>query len=254
MPQDTENKDLCKHTEDAQAFLLTPTKGTAYIHGTATNMAVCIDDSQHSLIIDSGYCSTVAKDYLDNHFPNWEKHLLPTKAKEFKRAAGKMTSFRPIIKKIIIPQRKGNIRLNSDFIVLDDAHIQGFLLVTDYQRIYGIDIYNSKNRNITIGTNREKKFALEIYQMSTHDPLEELLNEFREGQFSTSLTRHDIELYLDVERPSPPMLRRPSYPASLETRKEIEKHISEHLDMDVFRKIGHNEIVEITTPVLITWD
>ncbi|MBW0573826.1 hypothetical protein O181_113541 [Austropuccinia psidii MF-1] len=49
------------------------------------------------------------------------------------------------------------------------------------------------------------------------------------------------------------MLRRPPYPASLETRKEIEKHINELLNMDLSRKIGHNEIVEITTPVLITW-
>ncbi|MBW0507627.1 hypothetical protein O181_047342 [Austropuccinia psidii MF-1] len=55
---------------------------------------------------------------------------------------------------------------------------------------------------------------------------------------------HDIELYLDVERPSPPMLRRAPYPASLETRKEIEKHINELLEMDVIRKIGHNEIVQ----------
>ncbi|MBW0523897.1 hypothetical protein O181_063612 [Austropuccinia psidii MF-1] len=49
------------------------------------------------------------------------------------------------------------------------------------------------------------------------------------------------------------MLRRPSYPGILKTRKEIEKHINELLDMDVIRKIGHNEMVEITTPVLITW-
>ncbi|MBW0497715.1 hypothetical protein O181_037430 [Austropuccinia psidii MF-1] len=49
------------------------------------------------------------------------------------------------------------------------------------------------------------------------------------------------------------MLRRTPYPRILETRKEIEKHINELLDMDVCRKIGHNEIVEITTPVLITW-
>ncbi|MBW0472985.1 hypothetical protein O181_012700 [Austropuccinia psidii MF-1] len=49
------------------------------------------------------------------------------------------------------------------------------------------------------------------------------------------------------------MLRRPPYPASLETRKEIEKHINELLEMDVIRKVGHNEIVEITTTVLITW-
>ncbi|MBW0461819.1 hypothetical protein O181_001534 [Austropuccinia psidii MF-1] len=49
------------------------------------------------------------------------------------------------------------------------------------------------------------------------------------------------------------MLRTPPYPGSLETRKEIEKHINELVDMDVIRKIGNNEIVEITAPVLITW-
>ncbi|MBW0473838.1 hypothetical protein O181_013553 [Austropuccinia psidii MF-1] len=113
--------------------------------------------------------------------------------------------------------------------------------------MYGIDIYNSKNRNIPIGTNKEKKFPLDIYQISTHKPLEELLNEFREGQFSTTLNSkqklsllkilrknrpafvigqeplgkirgHDIQLYIDVERPYPPMLRRPPHPASLEIR------------------------------------
>ncbi|MBW0476441.1 hypothetical protein O181_016156 [Austropuccinia psidii MF-1] len=53
---------------------------------------------------------------------------------------------------------------------------------------------------------------------------------------------HYIELYLDVERPYPSILRRPPYPASLETQKEIEKHINELLDMDFIRNIGHNEI------------
>ncbi|MBW0493142.1 hypothetical protein O181_032857 [Austropuccinia psidii MF-1] len=172
-----------------------------------------------------------------------------------------MTSIGTMIKEIIIPHRKGNIRLNPEFVVLEDAHIHGFLLGTDYQMMYGIDIYKSKNRNINIA---------------------ELLNEFREGQSSTTLTSkqklsllkmlrknrtafaigeeplgkircHDIELYLHVERFYPPMLRRPPYPESLETRKEIEKHLNELLDMDVIRKIGHNEIVEMTTPVLITW-
>ncbi|MBW0542816.1 hypothetical protein O181_082531 [Austropuccinia psidii MF-1] len=148
--------------------------------------------------------------------------------------------------------------------------------------MYGIYIYNSKNRYIAIGTNKEKTFSLDIYQMFTHDPLEELLNEFKEGQFSTSLTSkqklslmkilrknrpafaifeetvgkiraHDIELCLYVERPHPPMLRRSPYPASLETRKEIEKHINELLEMDFIRKTGNNEMVEIITPVLITW-
>ncbi|MBW0562955.1 hypothetical protein O181_102670 [Austropuccinia psidii MF-1] len=116
--------------------------------------------------------------------------------------------------------------------------------------MYGINIPNSKNRHIIIGTNKEQKFSLDIYQISSQDPLGELLNEFREGQLSTTLTSkqklsllkilkknrpafaigeeplgkvtgHDIELYLDVERHYPPMFRRPPYPESLETRKEI---------------------------------
>ncbi|MBW0504847.1 hypothetical protein O181_044562 [Austropuccinia psidii MF-1] len=53
----------------------------------------------------------------------------------------------------------------------------------------------------------------------------------------------DIALYLYIERPYPPMLRRPPYPATLETSKEIEKHINELLHMDVIRNIGHNEIM-----------
>ncbi|MBW0586882.1 hypothetical protein O181_126597 [Austropuccinia psidii MF-1] len=99
-----------------------------------------------------------------------------------------MTSIGTIIKEIVIPHRKGNIRLNPEFVVLDDSHIQGFLLGTDYQRMYSIDLYNSKNRHITIGTNKEKKFSLDIYQISAQDTLDELLNEFREGQFRTTLT------------------------------------------------------------------
>ncbi|MBW0497054.1 hypothetical protein O181_036769 [Austropuccinia psidii MF-1] len=148
--------------------------------------------------------------------------------------------------------------------------------------MYGIDIYNSTKRHINIGTNKEKGFSLDIYQISSQDPLEELLNEFREGQFSTTLTSkqklsllkilrknrpafaigeeplgnirgHDIELYLEVERPYPPMVRRPLYPASLETRKKIQKHINELVERDVIRKNGHNELLEITTLVLITF-
>ncbi|MBW0504761.1 hypothetical protein O181_044476 [Austropuccinia psidii MF-1] len=91
-----------------------------------------------------------------------------------------MTSIGTIIKEIIIPHRKGNITLNPEFVVLDYAHIQGFLLGTDYQRMYGIDIYNSKKKHITISTNKVKKFSLDIYKISAQDPIEELLNEFRE--------------------------------------------------------------------------
>ncbi|MBW0569704.1 hypothetical protein O181_109419, partial [Austropuccinia psidii MF-1] len=120
MPQDTSNKNLCKPTQDTQTLLVTPTKWMAYIHGTATKVTVGIDNAQHPLIIDSGaQCSKVARKYLDSQFPNWEEKNLQTKAKHFKSASGKMTSIGTIIKEIIIPHRKGNIRLNPEFVVLD---------------------------------------------------------------------------------------------------------------------------------------
>ncbi|MBW0462478.1 hypothetical protein O181_002193 [Austropuccinia psidii MF-1] len=99
LPQDTANKSMCKHTQDSKTCLITPTKVMAYIHVTATKMTVCVDKAQHPLIIDSGaHCFIVDREYLGKHFPNWEKKLLPTKAKRFKSASGKMTSTGTIIK------------------------------------------------------------------------------------------------------------------------------------------------------------
>ncbi|MBW0495130.1 hypothetical protein O181_034845 [Austropuccinia psidii MF-1] len=155
-----------------------------------------------------------------------------------------MASIGTIIKERIIPHRKGNIRPNPEFVVLDGSHIQGSLLGIDYQRMYGIDIYNSKNRQITIGTNKEKKFSTTLtskQKLSLLKMLRKNRPAFAIGEEPLGKIRgHDIELYLDVERPYPPMLRRPPYPESLETRKEIEKHINELPDMDVIIKIGHN--------------
>ncbi|MBW0503794.1 hypothetical protein O181_043509 [Austropuccinia psidii MF-1] len=175
--------------QDSQNSLVTPTTGMAYIHDTAAKMTVCIDNSHHPLIIDSGaHLLIVAREYLDSHFPNLETQLLQTEAEDFKSALGKTKSIRTIMKEINIAHRKGNIRLNPEFLVLEDAHIQWFLLVTDYQRMYGLEIYNSKNRHITLGTSKEKKFSLHIFQMSSEDRVEESMNEFKEGQLSSNLT------------------------------------------------------------------
>ncbi|MBW0512170.1 hypothetical protein O181_051885 [Austropuccinia psidii MF-1] len=51
----------------------------------------------------------------------------------------------------------------------------------------------------------------------------------------------------------PPVLRRPAYPASPRARKALENHIQELIQLDVLRKVGHNEDIEVTTPVIISW-
>ncbi|MBW0549008.1 hypothetical protein O181_088723 [Austropuccinia psidii MF-1] len=64
---------------------------------------------------------------------------------------------------------------------------------------------------------------------------------------------HEVEIILNVEKPYPPLLRRPAYPASPRAREALEVHIKELMDLWVLRKVGQNEQVEFTIPVIIAW-
>ncbi|MBW0584922.1 hypothetical protein O181_124637 [Austropuccinia psidii MF-1] len=64
---------------------------------------------------------------------------------------------------------------------------------------------------------------------------------------------HEVDIILHVETPYPPLLRRPANPASPRAREALEVHIKELMDLGVLRKVGHNEQVEVTIPVIITW-
>ncbi|MBW0547514.1 hypothetical protein O181_087229 [Austropuccinia psidii MF-1] len=64
---------------------------------------------------------------------------------------------------------------------------------------------------------------------------------------------HEVYITLNIDRPCPPVIRRPAYPASPKARESLEKHIQELIQLGVLRKVGHNEEVEMTTPVIITW-
>ncbi|MBW0569734.1 hypothetical protein O181_109449 [Austropuccinia psidii MF-1] len=62
---------------------------------------------------------------------------------------------------------------------------------------------------------------------------------------------HEVDINLNIDRPYPPVLRRPAYPASPRAREALEKTIQELIQLVVLRKVGHKEEVEVTTPVII---
>ncbi|MBW0517714.1 hypothetical protein O181_057429 [Austropuccinia psidii MF-1] len=64
---------------------------------------------------------------------------------------------------------------------------------------------------------------------------------------------HEVDITLNIHRPYHPVLRRPAYPSSPRARKALEKHIQELIQLGVLRKVGHNEEVEVATPVIIAW-
>ncbi|MBW0571508.1 hypothetical protein O181_111223 [Austropuccinia psidii MF-1] len=157
--------------------------------------------------------------------------------------------------------------------------------------MYGIDLHNNRDRYFTIGDNKNQKFAFLPFKRKTtvrkvapvnlelerfkseqlseaeiilhltdkqEDELSALLYDHKEAFASDkeplgAIIAHEFEIILNIERPYPPLLRRPAYPASPKSREALEIHIKELLDLGVIRKVGHNEEVEITTPVIVAW-
>ncbi|MBW0473138.1 hypothetical protein O181_012853 [Austropuccinia psidii MF-1] len=56
---------------------------------------------------------------------------------------------------------------------------------------------------------------------------------------------HEVDIILNLEKPHPPLLIIPTYPASPRAREAIEVHIKELMDLGVLRNVGHNEQVEV---------
>ncbi|MBW0539648.1 hypothetical protein O181_079363 [Austropuccinia psidii MF-1] len=158
--------------------------------------------------------------------------------------------------------------------------------------MYGIDLYNNKGRYLTIGDNKCKEIAFLPFKGQTNinkvepanielerfksEPLSEaeislhltdsqeneisaLLYDHREAFASEkeplgAIIGHEVDIILHIERPYAPLLIRPSYPESPKSREDLEIHINELLDLSPIRKVGHNEEVEITTPVIVAWN
>ncbi|MBW0554681.1 hypothetical protein O181_094396 [Austropuccinia psidii MF-1] len=112
--------------------------------------------------------------------------------------------------------------------------------------MYGIDLNNNKDRYFNIGDNKRQKSAfLQCKRQIT-------VNKVSPVSLG-AIIGHEDDIILNIERPYPPLLGRPEYPASPKSREALQTHIKELLDLGVIRKFGHNEEVKITEPVIVTW-
>ncbi|MBW0566475.1 hypothetical protein O181_106190, partial [Austropuccinia psidii MF-1] len=191
---------------------------------------------------------------------------------------------------MIFPHPVGSIRLTVEFVVMNNCTSQHFVIGNYYLNIYGIDINNHKDRYFTIGDNKRQKFAFPLGKreitvirqvknvskekfmsdqlfeaqispeltLDMKEELIEILFQYR-GAFASddeplgAIKGHEVEIILNLERPYPPLLRKTAYPASPRAREALESHINDLIKLGVLIKAGHNEEVEVTTPVIITW-
>ncbi|MBW0528511.1 hypothetical protein O181_068226 [Austropuccinia psidii MF-1] len=180
--------------------------------------------------------------------------------------------------------------MKTEIVVMGNCTSQHSILGNDCLNIYGIDINNHKDRYFTIGESKRRKFAfLNIPKQisvisSVKDTYKEefVSNQLVEAQINPSLspkmrheiihvlytynnafasdnkplgpiTGHEVDITLNIDRPYPPVHRRPAYPPSPRAREALEKYIQKLIQLCVLRRLGLNKEVEVKTPVIIAW-
>ncbi|MBW0510374.1 hypothetical protein O181_050089 [Austropuccinia psidii MF-1] len=131
--------------------------------------------------------------------------------------------------------------------------------------MYGIDLNNNKDIYFTIGDNKLQKFAFLPFNRQITvikvAPVSLELEIFKSEQeeFASdkeplgAIIGHEVDIILNIERLYPPLSKRHAYPEIPKSREALEIHIKELLDLGVIRKVGHNEGVEVPTPVIVEW-
>ncbi|MBW0521732.1 hypothetical protein O181_061447 [Austropuccinia psidii MF-1] len=278
------------HVQVAKMQKTKPARVKGYKAESSCITNIVINNREVKIHLDSGsFCTCVGKDYLDTIYTNWKDKLMPIEGIKFSSANQNMHPLGIFEAAMTFPHSTESIRLKVEFVVMNNFTSQHFLLGNDYLNIYGIDINNHKNRYFYIEENKRQKFAFPpgnreitvIRQVKNVHKEQSVSDQLIEAQISPQLTPemkgelieilfqsreafssdneprgaikdHEVEIMLNVERPYPPLLRRPAYPASPRAIEALESHINELMKLGVLRRVGHNEEVEVTTPVIIT--
>ncbi|MBW0575145.1 hypothetical protein O181_114860 [Austropuccinia psidii MF-1] len=242
--------------QDAQPMKTKPNRGKGYTAGNSCIAEVVIDKKPTKLLLDPGaFCSCVVKSFLKACVPDFEDQLLQTDGIKFNSASNPMKELGVFETNVIFPPIRGNLRVTVEFVFMENCSSTHFILGNGYLIMYGIHLHSKKDKYITIGDNKHQKFAFYHFKDKLHFfPFVQPQKAFASHKEPLgTIIGHEVGIILMIERPYPPLLRRPAYPASPKSREALETHIKELLDLGVIRKFGHNEEVKITTPVIVVW-
>ncbi|MBW0491966.1 hypothetical protein O181_031681 [Austropuccinia psidii MF-1] len=155
------------------------------------------------------------------------------------------------------------MRVKLEFAAMKKCTSNHFILGNDSLSIYGTDNSNQKDRYLTIGDNKKKEFG--FLNKKTNSPEKDFSprDQLKEAEFNQELTEkmkeklidlllkyknafatakeplgavigHEVDIILNVEKPYPPLLRRPTYPASPRARESLEVKVKDLMNLDVY--------------------
>ncbi|MBW0562315.1 hypothetical protein O181_102030 [Austropuccinia psidii MF-1] len=137
-----------------------PNRGKGYTAGNSCITEVVIDNKPTKISLYPGaFCSCAGKSFLKTCVPNLEDQLLPMYGIKFNCASNQMEALGIFESTVIFPHIEGNLRITVEFVVMENYSSTNFILGCDYFIMYGIELYNNKDRYFTIGDNKRQKFA-----------------------------------------------------------------------------------------------
>ncbi|MBW0547690.1 hypothetical protein O181_087405 [Austropuccinia psidii MF-1] len=291
-PQHSEDCHTLINIQDVRICKTKPARGKGYTAGASCITSILMNDIEAKVNLDTGaFFTCVGRDYLQAILPGWINHLLLIEGLQFSSASKNMYPLGILDTNLLFPHPAGSVRMKTEIVVMDNCTSQHIILGNDYLNIPGIDINNHKDRYFTIGEYKRQILACSTMPKqisiisSVKDTYKEgfVANQLVEAELNPSLSpkmRHDlidvlyiyknsfgsdneplgaikgheVDMTLNIERPYPPVFRRPAYAASPRAREALEKHIQELIQLVLLRKVVHNEEVEVTTPVIIAWN
>ncbi|MBW0482130.1 hypothetical protein O181_021845 [Austropuccinia psidii MF-1] len=235
LPQLSNGQLDLSRIQDEQLMKTKPNRGNCYTAGNSHITEVVIENKPTNPSLDPGaFCSCVGKYFLKTCVPNFEDQLFPIDCIKLNSANSPMKALAIFQTTVILPHMNGNLRINVELVVMENCSSTHFILGNDYLTILHLT-YKQESELSVLLYDHKKTFA------SDKEPL-------------GAIVGHEVEIILNIERPYPPLLRRPAYPENPKSREDLEIHSNKLLDLGVIRKVGHNEEVEITTPVIVTWN
>ncbi|MBW0547450.1 hypothetical protein O181_087165 [Austropuccinia psidii MF-1] len=261
LPQLSNGQLDLSRIQDAQLMKTKPKRQKCYTAGNSCITEVVIDNKPTKLLLDPrAFCSCVGKSFLKTCVPNFEDQLLPTDGIKLNSASNPKKALGISETNVIFPHINGNLRITVEF-VIENYSSTHFISGNDYL-IIQITVSNVAPVNLELERLRseqlnEAEISLHLTD-SQENEISALLYDHRKAFASDkeplgAISGHEADIILNIERPYPPLLTRPSFKASPRSGESLEINIKELLDLDVIRKVGHNEEVEIPTPVTVAW-
>ena len=143
---------------EARLMKTKPVRGKGYTAGKSNLTAVIFNGQETEMLLDSrAFCSIVSKTSLQKLDPDLRDSMLPAGKAKLNSASNTMKTLEIFPFSLIIPHPSGEVKIQVEFIVVEDGVSNYFILGNDYLTIYGSEITNSRERSFTMWNDKKRK-------------------------------------------------------------------------------------------------